>query len=194
MIHKTAIIDPSVKIGEDTRIWAFVQIRENAVIGKNCTIGNGSYVDKGVRVGNNVQMINKVLVHRGVEIEDDVFLGPLACFINDRNPRHYQERDLSGEVWRVKRGASVGAGALICSNVNIGSYALVGAGAIVTKNVPDHGLVYGSPAKLAGFVCFCGQRLSLDNPAREDENVKFVCGHCRKEVFIKAEDLKQMSI
>lgn len=193
MIHQTAIVEPNVELGEGTNVWAFVQIRKGAKIGKNCTIGNGSFIDLGVNIGNNVQIINKVLIHRGVEIEDDVFLGPAVCFINNKNPRSYSERNLKGVVWKVMQGASVGAGALVMADVNIGKYALVGAGSLVTKNVPNHGLVYGSPAKLAGFVCFCGKKLPMGSRIEEDGKVKLVCPDCQKEVLVKIEDFKLLN-
>lgn len=185
MIHKTAIIESNVEIGEGTNVWAFVQIREGVKIGKNCTIGNGSFIDPGIIIGNNVQIMSKALIHRGVEeIEDDVFVGPIVCFINDKNPRNYSQ-DITGTAWRVKKGASVGAGVLVMADVNIGRYSLVGAGSIVTKDVPDHGLVYGLPAKLMGFVCFCGKRINLKNYNESKETVN--CDACGKEVFIKKE-------
>lgn len=190
MIHKTAIIDPSAKIGEGTNVWAFAQIRENVSIGKCCTIGNGSYIDKGVQIGDNVKLMNKVLVHRGVRIEEDVFLGPMVCFVNDKNPRHDQERDLTRTEWRVRKGASIGAGVLIMPDINIGRYSLVGAGSIVTKDIPDHGLVYGSPANLKGFICFCGRKLSINKSIESDDKIKLICSHCQKEIFIKKEDFQ----
>lgn len=188
MIHQTAIVEPNVELGEGTNVWAFVQIREGVKIGKNCTIGNGSFIDLGVSIGNNVQIMSKVLIHRGVEkIEDDVFLGPMVCFINDKHPRNHS-KDMTGISWKVKKGASIGAGALVMADVNIGRYSLVGAGAIVTKDVPDHGLVYGSPARLMGFVCFCGKKMQIDKFIECEEGMRQQCHFCQKEVLISKED------
>ncbi len=150
--HPTALIDASAKIGAGTKIWAYAQVASSAVIGKNCVIGNGVYIDRGVRVGNRVNIHNKALLYRNLKLEDDVFVGPGVCFVNDPAPRANVIRKLGKKRTLVKKGASIGANACIMPDLVIGKYAMIGAGAVVTKNVPDYGLVYGSPAKLMGFV------------------------------------------
>ena len=150
--HPTAIISEKAKIGRGTKIWAYAQVRENAVIGKNCVIGNGAYIDSGVKVGNRVNIHNKALLYRNLVVEDDCFIGPAVCFTNDPLPRANRIRNLNKKKWTVRKGASIGANASVLSDVSIGSFAMVGAGSVVTKNVPDYGLVYGVPAKLMGFV------------------------------------------
>ncbi|MFH1420618.1 MAG: DapH/DapD/GlmU-related protein [Candidatus Aenigmatarchaeota archaeon] len=162
MIHveKTAIIAPDVKIGDGTKVWNFTQIREGVAIGENCTISNGVYIDAGVKIGNNVSIQNKALIYRNAVIEDDVFIGPAVCFANDKHPRSGVVRDLSDISWFVRKGASIGAGAIIMPDIEIGEYAMIGASAVVTKSVPAHGLVYGNPARLIGFVCKCGKKLT----------------------------------
>lgn len=183
-IHPTAQVDKSAKIGEDTQVWSFVQVMENAVIGKNCNLGSACYIDRKVKVGNNVKVHNKALLYNGLIVEDDVFIGPAVCFTNDKNPRHNLTRNLEKTSWKVAKGASVGACAVIMPDVNIGQYAMVGAGSVVTKDVPDHALVVGNPARIKAFVCFCGQKLE-----KESENKLFImkCLQCKRKVEIKKE-------
>ena len=189
-IHPTAVVEEGAEIGEGTRIWHFVHVREGAKIGRNCNIGKGVYVDKGAKIGNGVKIQNFVSVYRGVVIEDDVFIGPHAVFTNDKYPRSFNEE------WEVvptliKRGASIGANATIVCGITVGKYAMVAAGAVVTSDVPDHGLVMGNPARLAGFVCYCGRTLTGD-PLFLDEEVVYRCAHCGKEVRIRKSDYERM--
>ncbi len=158
-IHPTAIISDKAKIGAGSKIWAFAQIREGVSIGKNCMIGNGVYLDAGVKVGNRVNIHNKALLYRNVAIEDDVFIGPGVCFTNDPHPRANVIRNMKNLRWRVKKGASIGANTTVLSEVNIGKYAMVGAGSLVSKDVPDYALVYGTPAQFMGFVSREGRKI-----------------------------------
>jgi len=165
-IHSTAIVDPNVRIGEGTSIWHHVHVRENASLGKNCVVGKNSYIDHQVSIGNNVKIQNNCSVYHGVTIDDGVFVGPHVCFTNDKVPRavHPDGTLKSAAAWevsqtRVGMGASIGAHSVILPGVNIGQWAMVGAGSVVTKNVPDFGLVFGSPARLIGHVCKCGKKL-----------------------------------
>ncbi|MBI4708376.1 MAG: N-acetyltransferase [Candidatus Omnitrophica bacterium] len=146
-IHPTAIISPTAQIGNGTKIWAFVQVGDNAKIGENCIIGNGAYIDRNVKVGNNVKIHNKALLYDGLIVEDNCFIGPGACFTNDKHPRFNKTRCLKGVCWRLKKGASVGANAVVLPDINIGSDAIVGAGSVVTKSVSKGDLVCGNPAK-----------------------------------------------
>jgi acetyltransferase-like isoleucine patch superfamily enzyme len=166
MIHPTAEVSPQAQIGEGTRIWHQAQVREHARLGRNCIVGKGSYIDAEVVIGDNVKIQNGVFIYHGVTIEDGVFVGPRVCFTNDMYPRAVTpsgalKSDADWEVGRtlVRYGASLGAGAIILPEVIVGRFALVGAGAVVTRHVPDHGLVLGNPARLIGFVCRCAQRL-----------------------------------
>ena len=151
-VHPTALVSEKAKIGRGTKIWAFAQIREEAMIGRDCVIGNGVYIDKGVRVGDRVNIHNKALLYRNLVVEDDVFIGPGVCFTNDPAPRANRIRNLRGVKWFVRKGASVGANVCILSEVTIGSFAMVGAGALVSKDIPAYGLAYGVPARLMGSV------------------------------------------
>jgi len=175
-IAKTAIVDKKAKIGKGTVVWNFAQIMHDAKVGEDCVIGNGVFIDRKVVIGNNVKVMNKALIFRGVRIGDDCFIGPQACFINDKNPRSSRTRPISSPKWSVGKGASIGAGALILSDVSIGKYALVGAGAVVTKDVKDHCFVAGNPARLMGYACYCGEKLKKTRNG-------YYCDPCSK--FIK---------
>jgi len=162
-IHPTADVSPQAKIGEGTRIWHQAQVREGARIGRDCVIGKNVYIDRDVVIGDRVKLQNNVSVYHGVQIEDGVFIGPHVCFTNDKWPRAINpDGSLKGDAdWEVSEtcvryGASIGAGAVILPGVTIGRFAMVAAGAVVTRDVPDHGLVMGVPAQLSGFVCTCG--------------------------------------
>ena len=157
-VHPTALISPSARIGAGTKVWAFAQIRENAVIGEDCMIGNGVYIDAGVKIGDRVNIHNKALLYRNLTVEDDVFIGPGVCFINDPHPRANRIRNLKGLKSLVKKGASVGANASIMSEVTLGKDSMIGAASLVTENVPDRGLAYGVPARLRGIVSKSGKK------------------------------------
>jgi len=147
-IDKRAVVSKTARIGEGTKVWAFVQIGDNAKIGKNCVIGNGAYIDRNVVVGNDVKIHNKVLLYDPLVVEDNCFIGPGVCFTNDKYPKHNKTRNLKKVSWRVKKGASVGANAIILPDVNIGRNAIVGAGSVVTRSVPDGEVVCGNPARI----------------------------------------------
>lgn len=165
-IHQTAEIDKTAKINKNTKIWKNVQIGKNSRIGENCIIGKDVYVDHDVEIDNNCKIQNQTLIYYGVHIESNVFIGPSVCFTNDKIPRSTlpngllkTEKDWKAEKTLVKTGASIGAASVILPGVSIGKWAMVGAGSVVSKNIPDHGLVYGNPAKLQGYVCICGEKL-----------------------------------
>lgn len=188
-VHPTAVVEDGAEIGEGTRIWHFAHVRKGAKIGRNCNIGKDVYIDVGVEIGNNVKIQNGVSVYRGVKVEDDVFLGPHMTFTNDLYPRAFNE-DWELVPTLVKKGASIGAHATIVCGVTIGEYAMVGAGAVVTKDVPPFGLVFGNPARLRGFVCYCGRPLR-EKIGEDETNIIFKCSHCGKEVRIRKEDYER---
>ncbi len=179
-IHKSADVSEKAIIGNGSKIWNNVQVRENAVLGENCIVGKGAYIDVNVKLGNNVKIGNNVSLFDGLEIEDGVQIAPHVCFTNDKLPRAINpDGSLKGaDDWMisktlVKYGASIGAHSVIVCGVTIGKFALVGAGSVVTKNVPDHGLVYGNPARLIGYVCECGRRLVNNYCSNCDKKFEF---------------------
>ncbi len=160
--HPTAVIDEGCTIGDGTRIWHFTHIMPGCVIGEDCNIGQNVVVSPKVKLGRNVKVQNNVSLYTGVECEDDVFLGPSCVFTNVINPRSAVVRRDQYLRTLVKKGASIGANATIVCGHDIGRYAFIGAGAVVTKEVPDHALVVGNPAKHIGWMSEFGHRLQFD--------------------------------
>ncbi|MDD5502687.1 MAG: acyltransferase [Candidatus Thermoplasmatota archaeon] len=182
-IHPTADVSDKAKLGDGTSVWHQAQIRENAVLGEKCNIGKGAYVDFGVHLGNGVKLQNYVNVYHGVTLEDYVFVGPSATFTNDMYPRAAVWSDDLVVKTLVKKGASIGANSTIRCGITIGEYATIGAGAVVTRDVPDHALAYGSPARIHGFVCECGfpaEKKELTGRGMEGA-VVMKCTKCGKE-------------
>lgn len=161
-VHETAIVDENVTIGEGTKIWCFSHILKNTVIGKKCIFGQNCVVGANVTIGNGVKAQNNISIYEGVEIEDDVFLGPSMVFTNVINPRAFIERKTEYKKTLMKKGCSVGANATIVCGVTVGMYSFIGAGSLITKDVPDFALVYGIPARQHGWVGMSGNRLNFD--------------------------------
>jgi UDP-2-acetamido-3-amino-2,3-dideoxy-glucuronate N-acetyltransferase len=181
VIHPTADVSSQATIGPGVRIWHQAQVREGARLGADCIVGKGAYIDFDVSIGDNVKIQNGVCVYHGVAVEDGVFLGPGVILTNDRLPRAINpdgtlKSDADWEVspTLVRHGASIGAGAVILPGVTVGEFAMVGAGAVVTCDVPAHGLVYGNPARLHGYVCRCGQ------PLNQLESRQWKCEVCNE--------------
>jgi acetyltransferase-like isoleucine patch superfamily enzyme len=168
LTHPSAEVSPDASLGKGCLIWRHAHVRERASIGAGSIIGAGVYVGAGVRIGRNCKIQNNALLYEGLELEDGVFVGPQVCFTNDFLPRAVNP-DLSLKTpsdWEVGRtlvrvGASVGTHSVVITGVTIGQWALVGAGSVVTHDVPDHALVYGQPARIRGWVCFCARRLAV---------------------------------
>ena len=160
-VHESSYVDGDVSIGEGTMIWHFCHIQKGANIGKQCTIGQNVNISNNVQVGNNVKIQNNVSIYEGVTIEDYVFCGPSVVFTNDLTPRAKYPK---GSNYYVKThigwGVTLGANATIVCGHTIGRCAFVTAGAVVTKDVHDHSIVMGVPARHVGWVCECGQHLS----------------------------------
>lgn len=158
-VHGTSCIDEGAQIGSSTKIWHFCHVMSGAIIGEHCNIGQNVFIASDVRIGNNVKIQNNASLYTGVVVEDDVFLGPSMVFTNVINPRSHINRKDEYKTTLVQKGASIGANATILCGITLGRYCFVGAGAVVTRDVPNHALVYGSPARFKGWMCQCGIEL-----------------------------------
>ena len=145
-------------------------------IGEKCNIGQNVVVSPGCVIGNNVKIQNNVSVYTGVVLEDDVFCGPSMVFTNVINPRSHVERKDEYKKTLVKRGATIGANATIICGISLGRYSFVGAGAVVTKDVPDFAVVYGTPASIRGWACVCGLMLDFGSEAGAESSAQCECG------------------
>jgi UDP-2-acetamido-3-amino-2,3-dideoxy-glucuronate N-acetyltransferase len=168
-VHPTAEVHPSAAIGPGAQVWHQAQVREGAVVGPGCILGKGAYIDSNVRIGANCKVQNYSCIYHGTTLEDGVFVGPEVVFTNDRYPRAINpdgtlKSDADWEVGEtlVRYGAAIGSRAVILPGLTIGRWALVAAGAVVTKDVPDHGLVGGNPAKRLGWACICARPLGAE--------------------------------
>ena len=161
-VHESSYIDDNVEIGEGTKIWHFSHVLSNTKIGKNCSFGQNCVIGPKVKIGDGVKAQNNISIYEGVEIEDDVFLGPSMVFTNVINPRAFIQRKHEFKKTLLKKGCSIGANATIVCGVTIGRYALIGAGAVVTKDVPDFALMAGVPARQIGWVDKAGNRMEFN--------------------------------
>ena len=174
--HPTATVDPGAQIGEGTRIWHYGHVSAGARIGRQCSLGQNVYVGKDVVIGDNVKIQNNVSVYEGVTLEDDVFCGPSMVFTNVVNHRSHVSRKHEFRSTRVGRGATIGANATVICGHTVGRYAVVGAGTVVTKNVPEHALVVGVPARIAGWMCACGVKLPMRTNGDREKASCPACG------------------
>ena len=165
-IHPSAVVDEGSFIGGGTAIWHFSHICSGAVIGKNCSIGQNVLVADKAILGNGVKIQNNVAIYGGITVEDDVFLGPSCVLTNVTNPRSQVSRKTLYEKTLIRRGATIGANATIVCGITLGRYCFIGAGAVVTKDVPDYGLVLGNPGKLTGFMSRHGHKLQFDHSSQ----------------------------
>ncbi len=169
-VHQTALIDDNVTIGAGTKIWHFSHILSNSTIGDGCNIGQNVMIGPDVSIGKGCKIQNNVSVYKGVTLEDYVFCGPSMVFTNIINPRAGIRKMDQVRPTRVKKGTTIGANATIICGITIGEYAFIGAAAVVTKDVPDHALMVGNPAKRIAWACHCGERLADDLTCRECGN------------------------
>ncbi len=190
-IHPTAEVSSEAVVGDGCRVWRQAHIREHAVVGPGSIIGAGVYVGEHVHLGRNCKIQNNALLYEGLTLEDGVFVGPQVCFTNDYLPRAVNP-DLSLKAasdWElgktlVRQGASVGAQSVVVTGITIGQWALVGAGSVVTRDVPDHALVYGQPAKIKGWVCTCARRVELRPTG---DGIEGWCAECQQAVRLPPE-------
>ena len=176
-VHESSYVDDGCEIGEGTKIWHFSHVMKGSKIGPKCNIGQNVVISPGVVLGEGVKIQNNVSVYTGVVCEDGVFLGPSCVFTNVINPRAFIERKDEYRATTVKKGASIGANATIVCGHDIGRYAFVGAGSVVTKDVPDYAMVYGSPARIRGYVCECGAKLDFSDGHA-------TCSACEREYIM----------
>ena len=173
-VHPQGLCE-SEDVGSGTKVWAFAHIMKGAVVGRDCNVCGGAFIETGAVVGNHVTVKNNVLLWDKVTVEDEVFLGPNAVFTNDMNPRAAFKKPAEEFLeTRVETGASIGANAtIVCGNV-IGRHAFVGAGSVVARDVAPHAMVVGNPARRIGWVCECGERL--------DDSLQCRCGRAYRLV------------
>jgi UDP-2-acetamido-3-amino-2,3-dideoxy-glucuronate N-acetyltransferase len=193
-VDPSADLEPDVQVGAGSHLSQRVQVGTGARIGSECILDRDVFIDAGVRIGNRVRIDRTALVYHGTTVEDGVYIGPAAIVTNDRHPRAITP---DGEVVTpsdvvlrpvtLRYGCSIGAGAVIVAGVDVGRFATVGAGAVVTKTVPDHAMVAGSPARRIGWVCSCGSRLLTDDdepapaaPGRYSRHPELHCPRCAR--------------
>jgi UDP-2-acetamido-3-amino-2,3-dideoxy-glucuronate N-acetyltransferase len=160
-VHPSSFVDEGAHIGKGSKIWHFCHVMSGAVIGERCNLGQNVVVMPGTRIGTNVKIQNNVSIYEGVELEDDVFCGPSCVFTNVINPRSHVSRKSEYKQTLVRRGTSIGANATIVCGVTLGEYSFVGAGAVVTTDVLPYALMVGVPARRIGWMCRCGERLTV---------------------------------
>ena len=186
-IHSTALVEPGVELGEGTSVWDNVHIRGPARLGRDCIVGEKTYIAYGVTIGDCVKINAQVYVCNGVTIADRVMIAAGVIFTNDRYPRAFDpdgggladsgpNEDTLETV--VEEGATIGAGSVIGCGLTIGAYAMVGMGSVVTRDVPPHALVFGNPARVRGTVCVCGHPMA---PIADDGAGRMRCTRCPRE-------------
>ena len=185
-VHPSAICD-SPNIGNGTRIWAFAHVFTGARIGQDANICDHVLIENDVTLGDRVTVKSGVQLWDGLEIGDDVFIGPNATFTNDPFPRSKQHLE-SFPRTTIEAGASIGGGAVVLPGLTIGRKSMVGAGAVVTKDVPPFAIVRGNPARITGYVDNAGSKLP-SRPSRALEDAS-ATGSARLIKLKRASDMR----
>ncbi|CAH0999660.1 UDP-2-acetamido-3-amino-2, 3-dideoxy-D-glucuronate N-acetyltransferase [Neolewinella maritima] len=160
-VHPTAVVDEGAQIGRGTKVWHFCHLMA-CELGADCSLGQNVFVASGVRVGRGTKVQNNVSLYAGLDVGEEVFIGPSAVFTNVRNPRAGINRRGAYTTTIVGRGVTIGANATIVCGITLHAYAFVGAGAVVTRDVPAYALVVGTPARQQGWMSRAGHRLEFD--------------------------------
>jgi UDP-2-acetamido-3-amino-2,3-dideoxy-glucuronate N-acetyltransferase len=164
----------------------------DSTIGERCSLGQNVVVSPGCVLGNNVKVQNNVSIYTGVILEDDVFCGPSCVFTNVVNPRSHVIRKHEYQQTLVRKGASIGANATVVCGVTLGRYCFVGAGSVVTRDVPDFAMVYGTPARLRGWMCACGIKLELE--ASVEGAASAECKACGRSYRRQGDTIRECAI
>jgi len=180
-IHKTAVLDDNIILGNNISIWHFCHVMSGSRIGDNSILGQNVMIGRNVSIGKGCKIQNNVSVYEGVELSDNVFCGPSCVFTNVINPRSFVNRKKEFKKTLVKEGASIGANATIICGVTIGSFSLIGAGSVITKDVKNYAIMAGNPAKKIGWVSTKGYKL--------DENLR--CPVTGEEFYLDDEILRK---
>ncbi len=190
-IHPTALVEAGVTLGNGTSVWDSVHIRKGATIGRKCIVGEKTYIAYDVVIGDLVKLNAAVYICAQVTIGDGVMIAAHTVFTNDRFPRacdpdldDLQSSDPNEEtLWtRVGRGTTIGANCTIGPGLTLGEFCMVGMGSVVTRDVPPHGLVIGSPARLIGLVCRCGEPVAKFGKGEPPACGEFECHRCHRHV------------
>lgn len=202
-IHPTARIEEGVEIGQDTAIWDHVHVRGPGTrIGVQCIVGEKTHVAYGVSIGDRVKLNAFVYVCNAVTIEDGVMVAAGTIFTNDRFPRATtpdlrrswtSAPDEHTKPTLVREGATIGAGCVIGSNLEIGRFAMIGMASLVTRSVPDFHLVAGHPARSIGLVCRCGEPFVRFEPGTKPAPGEHACASCGLRYAVEAERVRELT-
>lgn len=201
-IHPTAIIEEGVELGEGTSVWDNVHIRRGTRLGCDCIVGGKSYLAYDLRIGDRVKINSSAYICAAVTIEDGVMISAGVIFTNDRFPRATTS-DLSALrpstpdehtlPTMVRAGVTIGAGAIIGNDLELGRWSMIGMGSVVTKSVPPFHLVVGNPARSIGCVCRCGEPLLRWSEMSANVTQEVACGACGLRYGIADQQVTELS-
>ena len=188
-VHPTAIIEDNATLGDGTSVWDNVHIRHGASLGESCIVGGKSCIAYDVQIGNRVKINSNAYICNAVTIEDGVMISAGVIFTNDKFPRaatpdlaelRGSEPDAHTLTTIVREGCTIGAGAIIGSDLELGRFSMIGMGSVVTKTVGDFCLVVGNPGHLRGFVCRCGEPTARFRDVAEIATGPLSCDACNR--------------